>query len=391
MGRKKTGEKPKKKRRIPIPMKCLIILLIILIASGTVFAVYMNQQTNPDRIVRDYISAFMAKDSSALFHYLGMQENSFINAGSFERSLEECRKYSTISSYGLTKYADPATPDLLQYKIEYWNNSHGNPYTETLVLKRSELRLYGFFDDWQIDTTEFLATNCRINAPSGTTVAVDGITLTPGPTAAQTDQLVSCELGSLFAGTHEITISAQGFEDFKTSVFLDNKDYSSEPFYTITPSMLKITQDTEKQLEKTAEKMIKALYGMALNTKSFDALHEKYPFEESVREDLRKKYNTLINNNIHSSTHLTGVAFDSFSSSFSTAYAEDECYAVKITTAADYTSDSLVRTETSSEKKSTTGNSLFITTFHYRDGSWFIHDTTALTTCVYYIKIYNDR
>ena len=39
-----------------------------------------------------------------------------------------------------------------------------------------------------------------------------------------------------------------------------------------------------------------------------------------------------------------------------------------------------------SHEKSTTGNSLFITTVHYQGGEWFFHDSTALESCVYYLK-----
>lgn len=388
---RKTTTNQKKKRRVPIPVKCLIVLLTILLICGTIFTVFMRQKTNPDSIARSYVAAFMAKDTSALFHFLGMEETIFTNPDALARSLEECHKYSTITSYGLTKYADPSTPDQLQYKIEYWNNSHGNPYNQTLTLRKTGAKLYGFFDHWQIDQSEFFARNCTLRIPAGTTVRVDDIALAQDQIRETTEQLTTYDLGNLFTGTHTITVSAEGFQDYTTNVYLQNKDYGGQPLYTITASMLDVTKDTEKKLAAQAEKMVKDLYAGALEDKSFGDLHKKYPFEESMRTKLEQNYGTLINNHIHSANRLTKVQFTGFSSSYSSAYAEDHCYAVRITTNADYHTTSLVTSGNSSREKTTEGNSLFITIFHYRDGVWYIHDTTALTTCVYYAKNYNDR
>ncbi|MCM1441235.1 MAG: hypothetical protein NC131_18830, partial [Roseburia sp.] len=194
------------------------------------------------------------------------------------------------------------------------------------------------------------------------------------------------ECGDLFTGTHRITVSLEGFEDYSTSTSLQNADYAGRPLYTITASMLRVTKDTQEELMKQTERMIKALYNGALQEKSFSSLHEKYPFEETVRADLEKKYDTLLHNHIQGSSHLSDVAFTDFSSSCTMAYAEDHCYAIKVTTSTDYTTYSVVMNGDVSHEKSTAGNSLFITTLHYLDGKWYIHDSTALESCVYYLK-----
>ncbi len=386
MAKNKPIKKNKKKRHVPIPVKCLIALLILVLICGIIFTVYMKQQTDPDRIADQYVSVYMSKDASALFHFLGIKETSFLNAESFSRSLEECHKYSSITTYGLTKYSDPATPDQVQYNIEYRYGAHSSPYTQTLTLKNTEPPLYLFFDNWKIDYSEYIARNCSVQIPAGSTVLIDDVALTEKQITSQTGQLATYECGDLFIGTHKITVSLEGFEDYSTSVYVGNSDYKDRPLYTITPSMLRITKDTENKLIKQTEKMIQALYTGALQEDPFSRLHEKYPFEENMRPDLEKKYDTLIHNHIQSSTHLSGVEFTDFSSSCTTAYAEDRCYAMKITTSADYTSTGSVMNGGVSHEKSTTGNSLFITTVHYQGGEWFFHDSTALESCVYYLK-----
>lgn len=380
----KNKNEKKKRRRIPIPVKCLIALLVLLLITGIIFTVYMKQQTNPDYVAQRYIAAFMAKDPSALFQFLGIEKSTFISEESFASYLEECLKYSEIRSYGLTRQTDPSVPGQINYHISYQYGPHSKPYTQTLILKKSDEKLYLFFDIWEIDCSEFFAKNASIQIPAGASASIDGIALTQEQKKEETDQLATYGMGDLFTGTHKITVSMEGFKDYSANVSLQNTDYKDQPLYTITDSMLSITKETEKELASQAEKMIEALYTGALQNDSFEKLHKKYSFEDSVRSSLEQKYNTLVNNHILSAAHLSGVDFNEFSSSCTTAYAEDRCYAVKITTSVGYTAFSV--TADGSYEKSTPGNSVFITTMHYQNGKWVIHDTTALDHCVYYLS-----
>lgn len=401
MARKTPIQNTKKKqpgstRRLHLAAKWFIVLLLLLVVVVCIFAAYLKQQTNPDRVVNEYISVFMAKDASALFRYIGFEEGGFINPDAFSKSIEECHKYSAISTYGLTKYADPENPDQIQYNIEYRSGSHSNPYTQTLVLHKSEKKQYLFFDKWEMDYSEFLATNCSLNAPAGATVMVDGITLAQDQAAEQTDELTSYHLDQVFIGTHSITVTLEGFDDFSANVSLQNADYDGRSVYTITASMLTVSPDMQKTLTAQTEKMIRALYAYAIEKDPFEKLNEKYPFEENVKIRMEQKYNALIANNITSDNHLTKVDFTKFKSSFATSYSEDRCYAITVTTNVDHTTSSIVvkttindegiSTGVTRQERSAKGSSLFTTTFHYKDGTWYVHDSTALDTCVYYIK-----
>ena len=158
--------------------------------------------------------------------------------------------------------------------------------------------------------------------------------------------------------------------------------------------MMNVTADTEKTLIQLAEAFITAIYEGALTKLDFSAVTSDFTVEESSRTTMEQAYNTFVSNHINSSSHLTQVDFTGFSSSAASSYAEDGCYAIQITSDVDYTADSVVvplssTTEgqaTASQNKHTSGNSLFTTAFHYKDGIWSIHATTALDACVYYIK-----
>lgn len=381
-------KKPKKKRRIPLLVKLLFVLLIILAATFAVFFFYMRRQTEPSRIADNYVSVFMSKNTSALFDVMGFERDTFITPETLSASLEERQKYSTISSYGMVEYSSDDPDNMRQYSIQYWNDNRGNPYTQTLVLNNSEPKLYYLFDNWKIDTSEFLARNCVITAPMGAEVKVDDITLTSEMAESGGTDTITYRLGNLFAGTHTLTVLMDSFNEFHTSIYLDGGDYNDRPLYTVTPSMLQITDQTREMLEKEAEDLITAIYDRALEGESFNKLSQKFTVEESARSGLEQAFQTLITNNIDSSTHLTGVDFDSFSSTSGSAYAEDHCYAVKITTETRYTASSYVAGsgQTAAGSRSTAGNSLFTTTFHYKNGAWSVFSSTAFESCVYYMR-----
>jgi hypothetical protein len=376
----------KKKRRIPLPLKCFLVVLILLIAAGTALCIYVKQKTNPDRMVNDYLKTFMSKDVPLLYEKEGFTDSTFINADTFATCLEECHQYSTIETYSLVKYEDPDNSEQIEYEIQYWSNHRTNPYTQELILKKSEKKLYLLFNQWEIDHSEFLATRCTLSVPNGAAVSVDDIPLAEENIQEQTDESSICEMGNLFIGTHTIKVEMDGFEPFTTTVSLESSDYSDNPIYTITPSMFSVSEETEKELAKTTKKLIQGIYSAAFQNKDFSELTSTFTFEETTKSALQQAYTTLITNNIATDTHLTDVNFTNFDSSCSSSYAEDHCYAISVNSDVDYTSSSVIMNGTATRSRTTGGSSSFTTVFHYRSGVWSVYSTTVLDSCVFYIK-----
>jgi len=386
MSKKDTTAKAEKTKRIPTAAKWGIAAFILLVIAFTVFFIYMKQITNPNRIANNYITTFMSKDTTALFDFLGFEQGPFMTPEALNESLEECHKYSTLTTYSMVEYDTSDNENQNQYGFEYWDDGRNNPYNQTLILNKAEKPLYLLFDNWQIDTTEFVAKNCRIDAPADAKVTVDGTELTEELIKSTTSGVTTYELGHMFVGNHEIVVAMEGFENFSTNVYLKGADYNGTSLYTITASMMKVTAETETTLKEQAENFIKTLYNNALESKEFNKLTKKFTFEETMYGAMEQAYITLVSNNITSSTHLSGVEFNTFLSSAATTYAEDGCYAIAVTSEVNYTANSTVVKDGSSQYRSTAGNSLFTTTFHYNKGTWQIYYTTALDSCIYYVR-----
>ena len=385
-----SNAKPKKKRRVTILLLCITIILFLLIIAGIIFYIYMRQQTNPDKIMNEYITAFMSKDISVLHTTIGFEDSPFLDADSFGKAMEECHKYSTITDYSLTKY--PSTDsDRVEYILQYWGHHHQSPYTQTLVLKKSDTNLFLLFDNWEIDNSEFLAENCKFNAPQGAEVSLDGKTLPAEWIQAEDTDLCTYQPGSLFIGTHELQVKADGFEPYSTTFTLLDKDYEGDTIYNVTPSMLSIAEETKSKLENNAKNLLEDIYSYALSGKGFTELAEKYTFEEDSYSLMEQKYNALISNNIDNDSRLTDVNFTEIKSQGDTSFAEDRCYAITVSTDAAYTASSEIPGENTatdgiSEKRTANNSSNFSTDFHYRAGKWSIHSSTILDTCIYYIR-----
>ena len=381
----------KKTRKIPVPVLCLLVLLVLLLAAFLVFYIRMKGQTRPDRVADRYVSTFMSRDANALFDLIGFSTSPFITRDAFARSMEECHSYSTIASYSIVQY--PAeSEDQRSFGIQYWDDHNNSPYSQTLVLNRSQDRLYLLFDNWTVDATEYLAKNCSLAIPAGASATLDGVALTDDMQAETTDTSAVYTAGDLFIGNHTIQVSMEGFEDFSAQVYLGSGDYADKDIYTITTSMMTITDETEKYLKQQAKSFIRALYDTALSEKSFSDLADAFVFEDTTRSSMEQAYDTLVANNISSAAHLTGVDFADFSSTTSSAYAEDHCYAVTVTSEIEYTAQSEVPqssadgAEPGSSPRSTSGRSLFTTTFHFKNGTWSIYSSTAFDTCIYYTR-----
>ena len=391
MSKKTSSQNPPKKKKHPKLKWILIIIAALVVTAFLTFFIYMKQMTKPTRLVDRYVSTFMSKDSDSLFDLIGFETGTFITKDAFAKSMEECHQYSSITTYSLVPGNSPGD-NQMQYNLSFWDDNHNNPYNQTLLLNLSSSRLYFLFDQWEIDTTEFLAKNCSLAVPTGATVTVDGIDLSEHLSAVPDKDLDVYELGSLFMGTHDITVSIKGFEDYTTTTSLPAGDYSGKKIYTITTSMLKVTADTEKNLKQLAESFITSIYEGALTEQDFDSISKDFTIEKDSIDSMELAYNTLVSNNITTASHLSKVDFTNFDSSTAATYAEDGCYAIQVTSDVNYTAESIVSSgsgdETASQqtRKTTSGNSLFTTIFHYKDGVWSINTTTALDACVYYIK-----
>lgn len=385
-------EKKKKKRKIPLAVKCILIIIILLGIALTLFFFYIKQQTNPYRIATKYAETFMSKDVSALFRVTGLKEDTFTTPETFRSYLQERLNYDKISAYNMVEFSNTDDENIKQYGITWQTNERNREYNQTLTLKKSAQKLYFFFDNWEIDTSEFLAQNCSLNAPAKAAVFIDNTEVPADTDSSQTTNLSVYKLGSLFPGRHTITVKMADFTDFSTTVNMESGDYSKQKIYTITPSMLKITAETEKTLIKDGENLIRDIYKYALAGKSFKKLADIYTFEDTSKQRLEQAYNALITNHIKPATHLTDVNFTSYNASTATTYAEDGCYAIKVSANVDYTANSVVVKESTAEgggfrqSKSGPGSSFFTITFHYKKGIWSISDTTALDACIYYIK-----
>lgn len=391
MSKKASSQNPPKKKKRPKLKWILIIIAALIVTAFLTFFIYMKQMTKPTRLVDRYVSTFMSKDSDTLFDLIGFETGTFITKDAFAKSMEECHRYSSITSYSLVP-GNSQGDNQMQYNLSFWDDNHNNPYTQTLLLNLSSSRLYFFFDQWEIDTTEFLAKNCSLAVPKGAMVTVDGIDLSEHFSAVPDKDLDVYELGSLFTGTHDITVSIKGFEDYTTTTSLPAGDYSGKQIYTITTSMMKVTAETEKNLKQLAESFITSIYEGALTEQDFDSISKDFTIEKDSIDSMGLAYNTLVSNNITTASHLSKVDFTNFDSSTAATYAEDGCYAIQVTSDVNYTAESIVSSgsedETASRQaqKTTSGNSLFTTVFHYKDGVWTINTTTALDACVYYIK-----
>ena len=209
---KKTGNK-KKKRKIPIGVKLFIIIFVLGLISFGIFSIYMKGQTNPDLLVEKYLKAFMNKDVNAMYDILEFKKSDFINPEYFEKSLEECHSFKEIDSYGLVKSkGDEKTQD---YELKFLAGTR-EVYKTKLTLYKDQ-PLYFIYDNWKIDKSAFLSEANKLTVPAKAKVYIDGSLLTEKKVSEKTNISKTYEIGDLYEGSHELSMTVDGFDEFKNS------------------------------------------------------------------------------------------------------------------------------------------------------------------------------
>ncbi|MBO4395736.1 MAG: hypothetical protein J5819_05265 [Eubacterium sp.] len=363
---------------------------------------YDRIYNNPMNVVDEYIDAFMAKSPSRIFRTMDLKMTNFITPDNLDTLLEERANYHEITSYSLVReHVDNG--DERRYKISYMVGRQESPFSQELILKKSDEKKLFILDNWYIDSSDLVGHGISIRVPTGARITVDGRKLGEGsvrtPDAAVADNVAGdenlvkqsgttqdYEIGDMFVGKHEFEVTLDGFQPFSDTFEIEPQEYYYEPVFTVTPSQMTPDEESRKVAENLAQRMVTLLYQDLAERRSFDYFASEVAVEMSTQTALRKKYDELRKKHIDSETHLMYVEFDSFSSDVSSTLSEDSCYAVRVDTTIRYTAHSTVVIDDEPELKSASGSLKLKTVFHYSDGQWWLYDSDAFDKFIHYEK-----
>ncbi len=379
-----SGNARKRKKDVSPVVKFFFTIGVLAVLLFIGVFLYDRIYNNPMDVVDEYIDAFMAKSPSRIFRTMNLEMTNFLTPDNLDTLLEEKANYHDITSYSLVRERNDG--DEKQFKINYMVGRQESPFSQTLILKKSDEKKLFILDKWYIDSSDLVGREISIRVPAGAKLTVDGRKLGEGSVSKQSSTTWDYELGDMFVGRHEFEVKLDGFQTFSDSFDVEAQEYYHEPVFTVTPSQMSPDEESRKVAENLVERIVPLLYKDLLERRSFDFFLSEVAVEASTQEALRKKYDELRENNIDTETHLMNVDFDSFSSEVSSTLSVDNCYAVRVDTTVQYTANSTVVIDDAPELKTANGRLKLKTIFHYSDGQWWLYDSDAFDTFVHYEK-----
>ena len=264
-------------------------------------------------------------------------------------------------------------------------------YKTKLTLYKDQ-PLYFIYDNWKIDKSAFLSEANKLTVPAKAKVYIDGSLLTEKKVSEKTNISKTYEIGDLYEGSHELSMTVDGFDEYRKK-FDAISGKNEKELFNITLSMFSISSATKSQLKKTTKNLIESIYENALNLADFSEIEKDNPIKESSKERLETIYNTLLTNDFNpEKTHLADVRFTTMKSELSPTLADDSQYAIKVKTSTTYDTGSVVVNnpesfeEQTMTSRSNSSQTDFETIYHYVDGKWYIYSSSAFENSIYYLK-----
>lgn len=313
----------RKKAGIRISRKVWIALgeLMLLIALIAAFCVVGNQKTSPADAAQTYFEAMVQGDFATIAAQTDLPESPFLTEEAFRKA---CETWTPLAYKGtLTKVSasildrgdaygsEIGTNGLSDYvktvQIAYMLSGDANVYTYDLQLISGEDTTMFFFHPWEVvECTPFLAKNVSIVVPRGASLVVDGY-LVDDRFCESTEYDGDIYKLDLFAGTHSLTLLADGFD----AVTKDDIVFEDDAFYTFPGDAISVSESVQNALEKQAKTLLEQIYTAAMQEE--DVATALAGFGSSAAAKMAEEYNNLLNE-LHgdSDVTITKITLDDF-------------------------------------------------------------------------------
>lgn len=175
---------------------------------------------NPETIVHKYMDAVMEQNWSEAYSYLQLPESPFLTAEAFEDAALS-GDMTNVTNYRVEKTGgkEKSKDFVYSYQVQYMKKGGSQKLETTLQSVKKNQKKWLILDDWKISPMADLIENIEIRALPMMNVTVDGVPLTPDTASLDTGRNETIyTIPYLFAGSHVILVSAEGFEPYSREI-----------------------------------------------------------------------------------------------------------------------------------------------------------------------------
>ena len=284
------------KQHNPISKLTIVIVAELIITVLLVYLVYGfgKNYFGPEHRAEEFFEYMANAEWDKAYEMLDIDESTFINKHSYETANRNL-SFDNIVNYKIDKDTDVKGEQLSKkINIKYSVKDAGDSMYYNVTLNKDAKKKLYLFDDWSINSAQYICKDFKIYVPDGATVVFDGVTIGDDYLYSDFEKMDSgitaYLIPKLFSGCHDIKITKEGMEDVSEIITVDVSGSQYEL------DKMRLNDDTVETIEKQAYENMKNIYSAALNNQDFSSIQELFTKDKDKLDSIKTLYNYLVYN-----------------------------------------------------------------------------------------------
>ena len=231
-------------------------LMLLLMAGSVGVGLGLYETNGTKKYAMEAYDYYKDNNWVALYNYAELKDDDFVNEYFFEQLANN--KYgmvdeNTLELGSIDKKDDKAIVG------SYYKDSQGNKIDCQFVMVKKPTKKYIFFDEWKLDISDLIVSKCKIVAPEGLAIYVDGVELTSNNSIIGyngTHEMLEYVIPKIFKGEHTI-FAKQDMLEVTEAVVTWNENGGE---YVIDDSTFDIVEGVKTHIKSSSEMIIQLMY-----------------------------------------------------------------------------------------------------------------------------------
>ena len=271
---------------LPKTATILLLTIISFMLVSLVFVLIGASQTNPKRIVKNYVSARINRDWETMFGYLDLENSVFLNKDSFAKMMGDEGKPEIVSCEisGVPGLRQPGA-----YTVNYFLAADPFAEEEVVTLVKQSGKRYLFYNNYKISADNIIVTDYQVHILPGATAYIDGIRLVNyGESILHLGKYNYYTIPVLFRGNHTLTVEHPECDPYLYQMQLNA--FSAK--YSVI-STLPIKGLVKTNLAQKANDLFRQLLVSSFDNNNIDNLSLPHAKDNSATSQLCAAYDYL--------------------------------------------------------------------------------------------------
>ena len=278
-----------KKRKASLKQVAGSLMLLLIAGSiGVGFGLYDTNGTK--KYVMEAYDYYKDNNWVALYNYAELTDDDFINEYFFEEMANV--KFGIVDAKTL-KLGNIDKKDDKAVVGTYYKNDQGEKVDCQFVMVKKPTKKYVFFNEWKLDISDLIAEKCKISAPEGMAIYVDGVELTEENSEIvnnQENQMVEYVIPRIFKGQHTI-FAKQDMLEVTEAVVTWNENNGE---YVVDSSTFELIEAVETHIKSSSEMIIQLMYKNTFEETGLTGLDNYILNSEDTKSVFNTTYEKLL-------------------------------------------------------------------------------------------------